>query len=426
MDKFLIKGGKKLCGSIEVDTAKNAVLPIIAASLLTTKEVVIKKLPQIVDVYKMLDILTAMGSKITLYENGTVVSIINDEINNVEIPSYLTSDIRSSIFLLGPLLAKYKKAKVAYPGGCEIGSRPIDLHLFGLRELNVKIDEDYGYINCDGSNLKSGFVHLDFPSVGATENIMMSAVLTKGETVIYNAAKEPEIVDLADFINSIGGRIEGAGTSRIVINGVKSLKGGEYTPIPDRIVAGTFLIAGAMTRGTIELSNVNFEHISSLINKLKKSGCHIDLFGGKILLNCKNRTRACSFDTQPYPGFPTDLQPQLSVLQSVSRGTSIVTENLFETRYKHLAELIKMGAKIINRDRTAIIKGVSHLYGAEICSYDLRGGSALTLAGLVAKGETLLNNINYIDRGYENFEEKLNSLGAEITRIKGWFFIGEK
>ncbi len=419
MDKYLIKGGRKLNGVIEVDSSKNAVLPIISATLLTEEEVVIRNLPQIVDVFKMLDIIKSLGGKVKLEDNNRTVIIKNDCINKYRIPSSLTSEIRSSIFLLGPMLSKFKKAKLAYPGGCEIGSRPIDLHLFGLRELNVKIDEGYGYIDCDGSNIRNGFIHLDFPSVGATENLMMASVLTKGETVIHNCAKEPEIVDLANFINAMGGRITGAGTSTIIVEGVKELsKSVEYTPIPDRIVAGTYLIAGAITKSKIEVTNINYEHILSLVNKLKKSGCNILVNGGKITLTSEYRPKACSFDTQPYPGFPTDLQPQLTVLQAIARGTSLVTENLFETRFKHLAELIKMGADITSRDRTAIIKGVSKLYGAEISAYDLRGGAALTLAGMVAKGETMLHNINYIDRGYEQFEEKLNSLGADIKRLK--------
>ncbi|MGN1259206.1 MAG: UDP-N-acetylglucosamine 1-carboxyvinyltransferase [Christensenellales bacterium] len=419
MDKYLIKGGRKLNGVIEVDSSKNAVLPIISATLLTEEEIVIRNLPQIVDVFKMLDIIKSLGGKVKLEDNNRTVIIKNDCINKYRIPSSLTSEIRSSIFLLGPMLSKFKKAKLAYPGGCEIGSRPIDLHLFGLRELNVKIDEGYGYINCDGSNIRNGFIHLDFPSVGATENLMMASVLTKGETVIHNCAKEPEIVDLANFINAMGGRITGAGTSTITVEGVKELsKSVEYTPIPDRIVAGTYLIAGAITKSKIEVTNINYEHILSLVNKLKKSGCNILVNGGKITLTSEYRPKACSFDTQPYPGFPTDLQPQLTVLQAVARGTSLVTENLFETRFKHLAELIKMGADITSRDRTAIIKGVSKLYGAEISAYDLRGGAALTLAGMVAKGETILHNINYIDRGYEQFEVKLNSLGADIKRLK--------
>lgn len=419
MDKYLIKGGRKLNGVIEVDSSKNAVLPIISATLLTEEEVVIRNLPQIVDVFKMLDIIKSLGGKVKLEDNNRTVIIKNDCINKYRIPSSLTSEIRSSIFLLGPMLSKFKKAKLAYPGGCEIGSRPIDLHLFGLRELNVKIDEGYGYIDCDGSNIRNGFIHLDFPSVGATENLMMASVLTKGETVIHNCAKEPEIVDLANFINAMGGRITGAGTSTIIVEGVKELsKSVEYTPIPDRIVAGTYLIAGAITKSKIEVTNINYEHILSLVNKLKKSGCNILVNGGKITLTSEYRPKACSFDTQPYPGFPTDLQPQLTVLQAIARGTSLVTENLFETRFKHLAELIKMGADITSRDRTAIIKGVSKLYGAEISAYDLRGGAALTLAGMVAKGETMLHNINYIDRGYEQFEVKLNSLGADIKRLK--------
>lgn len=417
MEKFFIAGGKKLEGSVVVDTAKNAILPIIAATLLTEEEVILHNVPKIVDVYKMLDIITSMGGCVKWLDEKTL-SIKNDNITNLKISGEKTSDIRSSIFILGPMLSKFRKACVAYPGGCDIGSRPIDLHLFGLRELNVKIVEEYGFINCDGRDMSPRLIHLDFPSVGATENLMMAAVLLKGETILHNCAKEPEIVDLANFINEMGGQIYGAGDSVIRVVGVKTLKGTEYTPIGDRIVAGTLMIATALTKGRIELANINYEFVLSLINKLRKTGCNIEFFSDRIILDSKSRPNCCSFDTQPYPGFPTDLQPQLSVLLSIARGTSIVTENLFETRFKHFSELTKMGAKIISRDRTAIVKGVPRLYGASVNAYDLRGGAALVLAGLCAKGITEVNNVSYIDRGYSNFEQTLNSLGADIKRIK--------
>lgn len=418
MDKLLINGGNRLNGKVFIDSSKNSMLPIIAATLLTEEEVVLKNIPTIIDVKKMFDIVTSLGGHVNYMQREKTVVIKNDNISSFEIPPDLTSDIRSSIFMLGPIVSKYKKAKVSYPGGCDIGSRPIDLHLFGLKELGVKIVEDYGYIICDGTDMRPGIVHLDFPSVGATENIMMAAVLLKGQTTILNPAKEPEILDLQNFINKLGGKIEGAGTNKIVITGVDKLGGCEYTPIPDRIVAGTFMIAAAITRGKIVLENVNYEHVFSLINKLRKSGCNIDFNNGIICVESNRRPHACSFETQPYPGFPTDLQPQLSVLQTVSKGISIVTENLFETRFRHLQELSKMGASVTFRDRTAIIKGVGKLHAANIIAYDLRGGAALVLAGLVAKGRTTINNIKYIDRGYDGLEIKLNQLGADIERTK--------
>lgn len=418
MEKFKIIGGNRLAGEIVTEASKNAILPIISASLLTGEEIAIRNVPEISDLFKMLEILKSMGGKVTYLKEDKTVLIKNDDIKNFEIPERLASELRSSFFMLGPMLSRFKKAKVSYPGGCDIGSRPIDLHLFGLRELNVKIVEDYGYITCDGTNIKSSVVHLDFPSVGATENIMMAAVLVAGETIILNPAKEPEIIDLQNFINMLGGKISGAGTNKIVITGVKKLGGGVYTPIPDRIVAGTFMIVSALTKGKVQIKNVNIEHVFSLINKLKKSGCNIQIKNDIILVEASKRLHSISFDTQPYPGFPTDLQPQLSVLECVSKGMSVITENLFETRFRHLQEMMKMGASITMKDRTAIIKGVPKLHSATVVAHDLRGGAALTLAGLVARGETVVENVGFIDRGYDRFEEKLNSLGADIIRIK--------
>lgn len=418
MDKFIIKGGTRLVGEIEVDSSKNSILPIISASLLTKEEIVINNVPEITDLFKMLDILKTIGGKVLYNKKDKVVVIKNDEINSFEIPEKLASELRSSFFMLGPMLSRFKQAKVAYPGGCDIGSRPIDLHLSGLRELNVKIDEEFGKISCDGKNMKPNVVHLDFPSVGATENIMMASILVEGQTTILNPAKEPEIVDLANFINMLGGNIVGAGTNKIVITGVDSLGGGAYTPIPDRIVAGTYMIATALTKGKVVIKNINVEHIFSLINKLRKSGCNIEINNGIIVVESTKRARSISFDTQPYPGFPTDLQPQLTVLEAVSRGISVVTENLFETRFRQLQEMMKMGANITFRDRTAIIKGVNALHSANVVAYDLRGGAALTLAGMVANGITTVENVNYIDRGYDKLEEKFNSLGADIERLK--------
>lgn len=412
--KFIIDGGHKLCGELVVDTAKNAILPIIAATILCDQDILLQNIPQLSDVDKMNDIICALGG--TAMRKGTNVHINTSGVNSFEIPPKLASEIRSSIFMLGPILAKHKTARVAYPGGCDIGSRPIDLHLSGLRDLNVKITEEHGFINCDGSRMKNGIVHLDYPSVGATENIMMAAVLLKGETTIYNAAKEPEITDLQNFINSMGGKISGAGTGTIKIRGTKKLHGTVFTPISDRIVAGTYLIAAAMTGGKILLSNCNFEHIYSLITKLRNSGCKIDYNSDKIWLETKFRPLSCpSVETQPYPGFPTDLQAQFLALQTVSEGISVITENMFETRFKHVPELVKMGAKITTRDRMAIVRG-GKLFGASVQARDLRGGASLILAGLAAKGTTTVGGINFVDRGYDHLEQKLNALGAQIKR----------
>lgn len=417
MNKFEIIGGSKLNGEIRVDASKNAVLPIIAGSILTDEIVVIKNIPMISDVKRMLDILIEMGSKVKVEGNDAIIN--NSTLSFFEIPKEFASEIRSSIFMLGPLLAKYKKARVAYPGGCDIGSRPIDLHLSGLRSLGVKIEETHGYINCDSHSILPGIVHLDFPSVGATENIMMASVFSKGRTKIYNAAREPEIVDLANFINSMGGKIYGAGTSTIIVEGVKKLRGTEYKPMTDRIVAGTYLIGAAMTRGKIRLLDCNPEHVYSLITKLNNSGCKIISNRDNIYIECTKRPISCpTIETQPYPGFPTDLQAQMVALQTISNGTSIITENLFETRFKHVPELAKMGANVTIKDRMVFVVGKRCLHGAEVVSHDLRGGAALILAGLVAKGKTVISNINYVDRGYESIENKFNMLGANIKRIE--------
>ena len=416
MTKFRIHGGKRLDGIIEVETSKNAALPIIAASILTEKRIVLKNIPHISDVFKMFDILRAMGGRILLTDTDAIID--NSSISNFEIPHILAKDIRSSIFMLGPLVARFKRARVAYPGGCDIGSRPIDLHLAGLRALGVNIDEEFGFIDCHAEKITPTVVHLDYPSVGATENIMMAGVLTSGTTTILNAAKEPEIVDLAAFINSIGGRIVGAGSSTIVVTGVAALGGGEYQPISDRIVTGTYLIAAAMTGGKLTLKNANFENVFSLINKLRNSGCKIDFNRDTINIEATARPAAItSIETQPYPGFPTDLQAQVMAMCAISDGISVITENLFETRFKHVPELKKMGANITVRDRMAIVRGVKKLCGAEVNATDLRGGASLVLAGLCARGETVVNNIEYVDRGYFEMEEKLNHVGAQIELI---------
>ncbi|MCR5553744.1 MAG: UDP-N-acetylglucosamine 1-carboxyvinyltransferase [bacterium] len=415
MQKFVIHGRRKLAGSLVVESAKNAVLPIIAASILTEEPIMIKNVPKIIDVVKMFEILEKMGGKVSFIDDDCVID--NSHITKFEIEPTLARFIRSSIFMLGPLVARFGKARVAYPGGCDIGSRPIDLHLQGLRELGVEINEEHGFINCSVDKIKSGIIHLDFPSVGATENIMMASVLSEGKTTIMNCAKEPEIVDLANFINSIGGLVSGAGTSTIEIIGVSKLGSGSFLPIPDRIITGTYLLSAAITGGRLELKNANYEHVYSLIKKLRGAGCKIKTEQSKITIECDGRLSSiASIETQPYPGFPTDLQAPLMALCSVSDGMSVITENLFETRFKHVPELIKMGANITIKDRMAIVRGVSDLYGAQVNATDLRGGASLVLAGLVAHGETHVLNANYIDRGYFELENKLNSVGADIIR----------
>ena len=416
MESYLIKGGNKLFGEIEVPCAKNSYLAILAACMLSDGDIVLHKCPQFSDIIKMLEILKQLGCEVKFDGDDVIINAKNA--NNYEVPKALAHEIRSSIFLLGAIVGKLKKAKVCYPGGCEIGARPIDLHLKGLRDLGIKIKERHGYIECDGGDIVGNIVHLDFPSVGATENVMMAAVFAKGTTQIHNPAKEPEILDLQNFINSMGGRIYGAGSDCIIIEGVNRLHGTEYTPISDRIIAGTLLIAGACCGGDITLKGVNCEHNTALIAKFQKSTCKICCQSDRIRL--VSDSALSSFGqvaTLPYPGFPTDLQAQTMVLQTISKGTCIFTENLFEMRYKHVPELIKMGANIRLKDRVAIVDGVEKLYGAEVNCYDLRGGAALTIAGLVAEGYTTVNDVRHIDRGYYKFEDTLSMLGADIKRF---------
>ncbi len=410
-----IEGGEKLNGECEISTAKNSILPILAGSIMCGEPLVVKKCTLYSDTWHMLKILESVGARIKIV--GEDVYIDGENIENHYIDEIYTKKIRSSIFMLGPLLSRLRKAKVSYPGGCNIGLRPIDLHLKGLRDLNVKIEERHGFIYCDGSNMKAGEVHLDFPSVGATENLIMASVFLKGNTTIYNVAKEPEIVDLANFLNSMGAHISGAGTSEIVISGVNKLHGVQYTPIPDRIVAGTYMIACAMAGGKICLKNAVAEHNLSLISKLRQSGVTISNKRDFVVVTAKSRAKCVPIiETMPYPGFATDLQSQILTLQTVSKGASVICENLFETRYKICTELIKMGADITLKDKTAVVKGVPKLYGASVVASDLRGGAGLVLAGLSASGYTTVHDIHHIDRGYYEIEQDLTSLGAKIIR----------
>lgn len=417
MESLFIKGGHTLSGSLEIASSKNALLPILAGSVMVNGEVRIKNSTMYTDVSYMTKILTELGCK--TFEDGADIYINSTNADKYFVKEEYTKMVRSSIFMLGPLLSRLKKAIVAYPGGCNIGNRPIDLHLRGLELLNVKIEEKHGYISCDGRNMRAGEVHLDFASVGATENIMMASVFLKGRTIIYNAAREPEIEDLQNFLNSAGAKIRGAGTSTITIDGVKQLHSTTYEPIKDRIIAGTYLIACAIAGGEVELRNSLAEHNHALIYKLRQAGCRIDVRGSNIQISSKGRLKSIGkIETQPYPGFPTDLQNQILTLQTVSKGTSVVSENLFETRLKICTELSKMGADITVNNQIAIIRGVPKLYGANVVATDLRGGAGLVLAGLTAEGYTTINDIFHIDRGYKNIEEDLCRLNAEIKRIK--------
>ncbi len=416
MGKFIINGGKKLFGEVTIQSAKNAVLPLFAAALLTDEEIIIKNVPNLIDVDNMIKIICSLGAIVKKDEHN--ISIKAQDISSHNIPNSLAKELRSSIFLLGSVLSRKKFAKVAYPGGCDIGIRPIDIHIKGLRDLNIKVEEKAGYIFCDATNLTSGEISLDYPSVGATENIMLTAVLAKGKTIIHNAACEPEILDLQNFLNKMGAKIVGAGTSIVVIEGVKKLHGIEYEAMPDRIVAGTFLLATAICGGEVLLKNAKIEDIRSLCSKLSKTSCYIEHKNDNILIKASSRPQSVvSLTTQPYPGFPTDLQAPMMALQCISEGICVFTENIFENRFRHVSELRKMGADIIINNRTAVIKGVPYLTASEVNAQDLRGGAALVLAGLNAKGTTVVNDIYHIDRGYQQIEKVLNELGADITRV---------
>lgn len=412
MEKFVINGGGKLSGSVRIESAKNSVLPIIAASILTDEQVVIKNCPKIVDVLNMIKIIEQLGVKTRFEQNDLILD--SSAINDWKVSESLAKELRSSIFLMGALISRFKKAVMCFPGGCDIGLRPIDIHLTALKDLGVAVTELNGQIICTSKSVSGREIYLDFPSVGATENAMLTAVTAKGKTEIHNPAKEPEIIDLMRFLNSMGAKVYGAGTSTILIEGVKKLHGTEYTPISDRIEAGTFLLATAIAGGEVELTNCQAKNISSLIHKLCDNTCKINIKNDIIYIKSGEGKKPFNFSTGPYPFFPTDLQaPSISLL-TVSDGVSVVTENVFEMRYKHVSELIKMGADISVKGRTAIINGVKRLQGASVYASDLRGGAALILAGLNAEGQTVVNNIHHVKRGYLDFDRKLSALGADV------------
>ncbi len=414
MDKYVINGGNKLSGKIRIESAKNSVLPIIAGSILTNQQVVIKNCPKIKDVYAMLEILSYLGGKWT-FEQGDLI-LNNASLNRYDIPKELASPVRSSVFMLGALLCRFKKAKIHQPGGCNIGKRPIDLHILALEDLGVKTECLGEQIICSAKEIKTNNIYLNYPSVGTTENIILCSVLSKGKTQIFNAAKEPEIVDLMKFLNSMGAKIYGAGTSTILIDGVENLSGTEFTPMFDRIECGTFMLATAITGGEIELSNCNAKNISLLTNKLCNNTCKITINNDIIYIKSGGKPKGFSFATNPYPQFPTDLQAQTMSLLCVSEGVSTITENVFENRFNHVNELVKMGADISVKGKTAIVKGVKRLNGKTVTATDLRGGASLVLAGLNAEGQTTVENVYYIERGYSDFDKKLRSLGADIIK----------
>lgn len=415
MAKYIIKGSNKLEGKVKISGSKNAALPIIAASILNAGKTTLYNVPNIHDTQMMFEILKNLGGKVEKKNNKIIID--TSKIKKYEIPEDLMRQMRSSVILAGSLIGKYQKAIFSYPGGCDIGTRPIDLHLKGFEKLGINITKNYGNISCICDKIVGEKIDLDFPSVGATENIMLASCLGEGTTQINNAAREPEIIDLQNFLNKMGAKIQGAGSNKIQIEGVKKLNDVSYNIMPDRIETGTFLCAAAMSQGNIIIENTNINHITPIISKLEEANCKLKLEKDKIKLKAPKKLKALEIRTMPYPGFPTDMQSIFVSMLTIAKGTSIIVENIFESRYKFTQELIRMGAKITIEGKSAIVKGTRKLYGANVNATDLRGGAALVLAGIVAKGETTIENIEYILRGYENLNKKLENLGVNIKMV---------
>jgi UDP-N-acetylglucosamine 1-carboxyvinyltransferase len=415
--KFIITGGKRLEGSVEISGAKNSALSIMAATLLTKDVCILRNIPHLTDVDTMIAVIRKLGIKVEWKEDNTLY-IDSDYFNNYEAPYELVKKMRASILVMGPLLARLHKAKISLPGGCAIGARPVDFHIKGFETLGAQVEVEKGYIKAEVNKLRGGDIYLERPSLGATENIMMAASLSEGVTKIENAAKDPEVVELGNFLIKMGAKIEGLGTDLIKINGVKKLNGVDYNIIPDRIEAGTYMIAAAITSGDILIEKIDPLLIKPLIVKLEEAGVKIKQEKDLIEVIGPNSINAVDIKTLPYPGFPTDMQPQFMALSCVANGTSVITETVFENRFAHTGDLIRMGADIKVEGRSAIIKGVKKLSAAPVMASDLRGGAALILAGLVADGTTELSRIYHLDRGYVNLEKKLTALGANIHRVE--------
>lgn len=417
MQKFVIVGGTRLTGTVRASGSKNATLPIMAACILNGGTSVIHEVPRLLDVSVMKDVLTYLGAKVT--SEGNIITVDSSNIRPLEISEELMRRMRASNLVLGALLARFGKVKISHPGGCQIGSRPMNLHLKGLQALGATIQEKFGYITAEAEKLSGADIHLDLPSVGATENLMMAAVLAEGVTTIKNAAREPEIVDLQNFLNNMGARIKGGGTDTIKIEGVRPghLKPAVHTVIPDRIEAGTHMVAAAITGGDVTVTNVIPEHLEPLLAKLREAGVDVDVGDDYVRVRGKGRVQAVDIKTMPYPGFPTDMQPQMMALLTLAEGTSVITETIFENRFKHVPELRRMGADIKVEGQSVIIKGVPRLSGACVEASDLRAGAALVLAALAAEDGTVLENVYHIDRGYEQMELKYRALGARIIRV---------
>lgn len=417
MERLIVKGGNRLVGTVKTSGAKNAVLPIIAASILGTSPSRLDEIPALEDVRTICAVLECLGIKVDASEPHTL-KIDSREITSCEAPYELVRSMRASFLVMGPLLARKGYARISQPGGCAIGTRPIDLHLKGFEALGVKIEQGHGYIEASAPEGMTGAnIYLDFPSVGATENIMMAAAMANGTTVLENPAEEPEIVDLANYLNQMGARVRGAGTNVITIEGVSELHGVQHSVIPDRIEAGTYMIAAAMTGGDVIIENVLPEHQKPLIAKLREAGALVEEDIDRIHVVGSGRLKAVDIKTLPYPGFPTDMQAQMMAMLSVAEGRSKITETVFENRFMHVVELNRMGANITTEGRSAVITGPAHLTGCTVRATDLRAGAAMILAGLVAEGATEICDIYHIDRGYEEISAKLTRLGADIKRV---------
>ncbi len=421
MDKLIITGGVPLDGTIRISGAKNAVLPILAASIMASKPVLLSNVPHLHDVTTMMDLLGRMGAEFTVDERMNI-GVDASHLHHFYAPYELVKTMRASILVLGPLLARYGQAEVSLPGGCAIGSRPVDLHLAGMEALGAKIVVENGFIKAHvpEGRLQGTELILDKITVTGTENLLMAAVLAKGRTIIRNAASEPEVEDLAHFLKALGAQIEGEGTNTITVDGVDNLEGGEYSVLPDRIEAGTYLVAAAMTRGRIKIKDVRPKTLSSVLHKLGETGAVISLGDDWIELDMQGqRPRAVDVETAPYPNFPTDMQAQLMALNAVAEGTGAITETIFENRFMHVHEMRRMGAEIELKGNTALCHGKEFLTGAPVMATDLRASASLVLAGLMGQGETIVDRIYHIDRGYECIEEKLSQLGAQIRRVPG-------
>jgi len=416
MDRLAIRGGKRLRGNVRISGAKNATLPILAATVLCPGVHTIRNVPLLRDVRTMISLLENLGSSVEL--RGDIAVVESDGFKRHEAPYELVKTMRASVVILGPLLARLGQAKVSLPGGCAIGARPINLHLRALEKMGAKIALEEGYVVARAKKLKGGDIYFDIPTVTGTENVMMAAVLAEGYTRIENAAREPEVVDLAQALVSMGARIKGAGESVIEIEGVSELRPIDHTVIPDRIEAGTFMTAAAIAGGDIILENCRIDHLDAVVNKLRETGVRIELTEKGVRVQMSSRPEASDIKTMPYPGFPTDMQAQFMALMTVARGTSVISETIFENRFMHVAELKRLGADIRIEGHTATVNGIKSLKGAPVMATDLRASASLVVAGLVAEGETVIDRVYHIDRGYEHIESKLTRLGADIKRLK--------